>query len=62
MAGTFRAYHEEASTEDVAWGFADHLDLETVKALGDKPLYLVPLGLKSWYALFLYIVLEDNQI
>ncbi|KAJ7566530.1 hypothetical protein O6H91_02G107600 [Diphasiastrum complanatum] len=27
----------------------DHLDENTVKALGNKPLYLVPLGLKSWF-------------
>ncbi|CAK9203950.1 unnamed protein product [Sphagnum troendelagicum] len=27
----------------------DHLDTETVKALGNKPLYLVPLGIKSWF-------------
>ncbi|WP_158527328.1 MBL fold metallo-hydrolase [Pelagibaculum spongiae] len=27
----------------------DHLDKDTVKALGDKPLWLVPLGLKSWF-------------
>jgi L-ascorbate metabolism protein UlaG (beta-lactamase superfamily) len=30
---------------------ADHLDTATVKALGNKPLYLVPLGVKSWYRL-----------
>eukprot|EP00246_Nothoceros_aenigmaticus_P002244 TRINITY_DN13062_c0_g1_i1.p1 TRINITY_DN13062_c0_g1~~TRINITY_DN13062_c0_g1_i1.p1 ORF type:complete len:361 (+),score=39.76 TRINITY_DN13062_c0_g1_i1:95-1177(+) len=27
----------------------DHLDEGTVKKLGNKPLYLVPLGLKSWF-------------
>lgn len=27
----------------------DHLDLDTVKKLGNKPLWLVPLGLKSWF-------------
>lgn len=30
----------------------DHLDVATVKALGNKPLWLVPLGLKSWFAQF----------
>lgn len=27
----------------------DHLDLETVRALGDDPRYIVPLGLKKWF-------------
>ncbi|KAG0557328.1 hypothetical protein KC19_11G120600 [Ceratodon purpureus] len=27
----------------------DHLDEATVRALGNKPLYLVPLGIKSWF-------------
>ena len=30
---------------------SDHLDESTVRALGNKPLYLVPLGIKSWYVL-----------
>lgn len=30
----------------------DHLDVATVKALGNQPLWLVPLGLKSWFAQF----------
>ena len=28
----------------------DHLDIATVEALGNKPLWLVPLGLKDWFA------------
>ena len=28
----------------------DHLDIRTVKALGNDPLWLVPLGLKQWFA------------
>ena len=27
----------------------DHLDTGSIKALGNKPLYFVPLGLKSWF-------------
>ena len=27
----------------------DHLDTRSIKALGNKPLYFVPLGLKSWF-------------
>ncbi|KAL3690220.1 hypothetical protein R1sor_016529 [Riccia sorocarpa] len=27
----------------------DHLDARTVKELGNKPLYLVPLGVKAWF-------------
>lgn len=30
----------------------DHLDVESVKALGNKPLWLVPLGLKQWFMQF----------
>ncbi len=28
----------------------DHLDYETVKALGNTPIWFVPLGLKAWFA------------
>jgi hypothetical protein len=39
---------------------ADHLDEPTVRALGNKPLYLVPLGIKSWYVFQLDICMSFN--